>query len=526
MIKLATTETAVAKPNVNASVFMPRSKSIKINNKNNDEEACNIEALDKRKAKQTKLFLPWKGFPKPIKYEQRSGKGHQLSKEREALWIKEPTPNEVKALNDQNNQNAVVKVGILEEKRREQERKVALEALKLVEQRRMREALQQPKDTLHLIREPIHFTAEERLRVNRLRIIKREKIERVLREMRQELEAKKEQQQQKQHQQQQQSKQQKQQKQQQQQSKLEEQRHQSEQQQQHKQQQPQQQQQSKLEEQQFKLEQIRMNPNSRYVCLQRASKPETQIEHQTQSEQQQTQSEQQQQQLDKPEKEQQSELQSDQPEQQLASQQPQQLLDSKSNPKPAPPKRYIPTAKQWDERCRAKANEAATNVANKENTVSGKSAGKLEELSQMPRAMSVSSQSNIMPMETRKLAKCDGGTAAKELFVPRYWPPAPLAVGQGECRRGNLIHARNISRAFANCGLLPTPNSNSNSNCNSSSSSDCSSNFSSICEEPLPSSKSIKRYGIDELLNWEPEASKLEQPHIGEAHRKLAFIYK
>ncbi|EDW04248.1 GH10089 [Drosophila grimshawi] len=71
MIKLATTETAVAKPNVNASVFMPRSKSIKINNKNNDEEACNIEALDKRKAKQPKLFLPWKGFPKPIKYEQR-----------------------------------------------------------------------------------------------------------------------------------------------------------------------------------------------------------------------------------------------------------------------------------------------------------------------------------------------------------------------------------------------------------------------------------------------------------------------
>jgi len=76
-----------------------------------------------------------------------------------------------------------------EEKRRE----VALEALKLSEQRRLRGSLIAPieenenshkaQPVIHLSRSPIRFTPEERIKVDRLRVAKRERIERILREM-------------------------------------------------------------------------------------------------------------------------------------------------------------------------------------------------------------------------------------------------------------------------------------------------------------------------------------------------------
>ncbi|XP_020809221.1 uncharacterized protein LOC110184917 [Drosophila serrata] len=83
----------------------------------------------------------------------------------------------------------------IEEKRREKERKIAVEALKLVEQRRMRGALlpsaqncenrEAPatQPIVHLSRSPIRYTPEERIKVDRLRAAKKERIEKVLKEM-------------------------------------------------------------------------------------------------------------------------------------------------------------------------------------------------------------------------------------------------------------------------------------------------------------------------------------------------------
>lgn len=80
-----------------------------------------------------------------------------------------------------------------EEKRREKERKVAVEALKLVEQRRLRGPLlptvqnydycEAPKPIVHLSRSPVRYSPEERIKVDRLKAAKKERIERVLKEM-------------------------------------------------------------------------------------------------------------------------------------------------------------------------------------------------------------------------------------------------------------------------------------------------------------------------------------------------------
>jgi len=80
------------------------------------------------------------------------------------------------------------------QRRVEQERKVALEALKLVEQRRMRDPLvpspnqanensEKTQPVVHLYRSPIRFSPEERLKVDNWRIAKRDRIEKVILEM-------------------------------------------------------------------------------------------------------------------------------------------------------------------------------------------------------------------------------------------------------------------------------------------------------------------------------------------------------
>ncbi|EDW71217.1 uncharacterized protein [Drosophila virilis] len=424
----AEAEAAAAKLNVNASVFVPRSKdaSVETEDVRLGELKRHFEALDVRKPTQPKLMLPWKGFPKPIPADRSNKASSAQSKDLRVAVVGDEIKGEARlkraqldkesfsspgSRKKQVKERSLIKSAVPDEKRREQERKVALEALKLVEQRRMRETLDQPQIIVHLTRSPVDFTPEERVRVNRLRIIKREHIESVLREMRDELELK---------------------------------------------------QQQKADG---------MQPASRYICLQRAAKPDAQS--------------------------------TPQPEQQ---------------PPPPPasstPKRYIPTVKQWDERCKAKASEAAAGANKENNNMAGRTLIKLEEnAAASQRAMGPSSQGNIMHTATAvgQSKPQPSGAKDRELFVPRYWPPAPL-VARGERRRGNLTHARNITRAFANCGLLPTPSTAWETSAKEE------------YEMPQVAKKSVKRYGMEELLQLEPQPHELEKPHIAEAHQKLGFI--
>ncbi|XP_017857011.1 PREDICTED: RNA polymerase II degradation factor 1 [Drosophila arizonae] len=455
---------AAAKLNVNASVFVPRSKDT------GDSRLVDVkrhfEAMDVRKpVGEPKLLLPWKGFPKPqnvertvrprtypqaklatpvIQSEIPAAQHKELktavineteSKAEEArpptaLVEKESTcaplacslpSNRKKPLKDR----ALIKQSLSDDKRREQERKVALEALKLVEQRRMREPTEQPEVIVHLTRAPVEFTPEERVRVDRLRIIKREHIENVLREMRDERELK-----------------------------------------------------------QQKAQGVPIT--SRYICLKRSTQSNAQPEPQQP----------------------QQPLQAKQPQQQ-PQQQP-QLQPQQQPQQPPLPRRYIPTVKQWDERCKAKAHEAAAG-ANKENNTLAKDGSRFEEHANPQRAMGPSSQGNIMPSK----AAPQSGSAAKdrELFVPRYWPPAPM-VAKGETRRGNLTHARNITRAFANCGLLPTPSAAWEQE-------NVKQEYESL---PSATQKSVKRYGMEQLLKLEPQPHKLEKPIIAERLAKLGFM--
>ncbi|XP_017051869.1 uncharacterized protein LOC108095311 isoform X2 [Drosophila ficusphila] len=89
---------------------------------------------------------------------------------------------------------AVIKLFSATEKRRSHRRKVAVEAVLLAEERRMRTELVSTKDgpgdstkmvqpEVHLSRSPIKFSPEERVRVDRMRIAKRERIEKALMEM-------------------------------------------------------------------------------------------------------------------------------------------------------------------------------------------------------------------------------------------------------------------------------------------------------------------------------------------------------
>lgn len=338
------------------------------------------------------------------------------------------------------------KGGPSDEKRLEQERKVALEALKLVEQRRVRESLdEKPQIIVHLTRSPVDFTPEERERVDRLRLIKREHIERVLREMRHELKMK-----------------------------------------QHK---------------------VAPAPTScRYISLQRAVKPATEPAQQTLTAAAAT--------VVAPE---------------LVGAAAGGELGSAAD---VPPRRYIPTVKQWDERCRAKAYGEVAG-ANKENNMTTKSQSKLDDnmasepqqqqqqqpgqsvqFMQQQRAMVPSSLGNIMP---KLQAAADLPCKDRKLFVPRYWPPTPM-VAAGEIRRGNLTHARNISRAFANCGLLPTPMLEGEPN-------PCPyfGDREAVFHVPH-AAKPVKRYTIEELLQWEPQPHELQKPDFNEAFYKLGFM--
>ncbi|XP_034473350.1 uncharacterized protein LOC117780798 isoform X2 [Drosophila innubila] len=418
----------VGQLNVNASEFVPRSKvASEPENATLAELKRHLEALDERKPTQQRLLLPWRGFPKPMRVERPSNAKQKLIEKpdeiKNSLSLKRSqTDKEAQTMGIRKKQlkeKTSMKDSVPDERKREQERKVALEALKLVEQRRMRESLEEkPQIIVHLNRSPVNFTPEERVRVDRLRLIKREHIERVLREM--ELEMKK-----------------------------------------------------------HKTQSI--HSTGRYVGLQRAAKKDSEMNTETESKQQ-----------------------------------IQTNTEPESESEKQPPRRYIPTVKQWDERCKAKAHVTA---ANKENAMTRKPLVRPEENVTIQRAMISSSVDNIMPSTIASInSNCDNKEQQqhkdRELFVPRYWPPAPL-VASGEKRRGNLTHARNISRAFANCGLLPTPTLPGAEHVN---------HFTEPIYELQNATKSVKRYGMDELLDLEPQPHELRKPYIHLELRKLGFM--
>ncbi|XP_022228324.2 GRIP and coiled-coil domain-containing protein 2 [Drosophila obscura] len=193
--------------NANACVFVPRSVAVKADE---DIAPVDLEQLKRHfeskdvKQQKTKLTLPWKGFPKrPDKaanpthvtakinedyaFEIKSG-GKRAKRE---IASAEEKPKKVPAEEAKTEAVTVASVDLtLEEKRLEHGRKIALEALKLVEQRRLRGPFVDPSKKAeagevirHISHSPVRFTPEERVRVDKLRAAKKERIERVLKEM-------------------------------------------------------------------------------------------------------------------------------------------------------------------------------------------------------------------------------------------------------------------------------------------------------------------------------------------------------
>ncbi|XP_034666600.1 uncharacterized protein LOC117900360 [Drosophila subobscura] len=189
--------------NANACVFVPRSVAVKADSDVDHEQLKrHFESKDAKKQK-TQLTLPWKGFPKRpdkagnptlvtakidedyafeiksvgkrVKRENSSAEEKPLRTEKAATTEAVPSASEELAL---------------EEKRLEHGRKVALEALKLVEQRRARGSFVDTSKEVaagevvrHISYSPVRFTPEEKVRVDKLRASKKERIERVLKEM-------------------------------------------------------------------------------------------------------------------------------------------------------------------------------------------------------------------------------------------------------------------------------------------------------------------------------------------------------
>ncbi|XP_017025496.1 uncharacterized protein [Drosophila kikkawai] len=206
--------TSTVKLNANAQEFVPQLKKREaIYGADFDFKTMKPEIVpfDERMPK-CKLTLPWKGFPrKPDKAPGSTqivllndvdymivprAKNVKRSKDDAPLAGKENPPvSKVEKLPKENVPvtSTTARLLDMEEKRREKERKVAVEALKLVEQRRMRGALlptaqnfenpEAPAPIVHLSRSPIRYNPEERIKVDRLRAAKKERIERVLKEM-------------------------------------------------------------------------------------------------------------------------------------------------------------------------------------------------------------------------------------------------------------------------------------------------------------------------------------------------------
>ncbi|XP_017086577.2 uncharacterized protein LOC108118412 [Drosophila eugracilis] len=201
---------STVKLNVNAQEFVP---SFKRNHLKRDEPLVGFTDLMKTYEDEEKatanLMLPWKGFPKKPEKNARSTQVALINdvdymilpsikrskKQTDDILLVDLINNpETKETNDHPSTfSHAEKRNYPEQKRRENERKVALEALKLSEQRRMRVPLISPtadnansdnvQPIIHLSRSPVRFAMEEKWKVDRLRDAKKERIERILREM-------------------------------------------------------------------------------------------------------------------------------------------------------------------------------------------------------------------------------------------------------------------------------------------------------------------------------------------------------
>ncbi|XP_016976074.2 uncharacterized protein LOC108042358 [Drosophila rhopaloa] len=432
------TSASTVKLNANAQEFVPRfirEESTKDEAEvGSNEIKKTFEALDEHKTK-TNLMLPWKGFPKKAEKSSRSAqvvllndidymilpsiKRTKKSKDEKLIadMVQHSKPNENLPTTSSNilpDHPTVKQMYDAQEKRREHERNVAVEALKLVEQRRMRAPLVSPtpanenlnnvQPVINLSRSPIKFSPEERIRVDRLRIAKRERIERVLREMTNEK----------------------------------------------------QEQLDQLEPQQLQQQKkIRYEPieRNRHISIQRESEKE---EHK------------------------------------MTSYDPNNTNRYISIPK-APEKkeevalvvkkRYIPTTKEWDEQCRAK--QMAKMEAEKQD--SNPLPTSSQALSVNPNVVKITSSGVIRLGDLRATVK------------PRYCPPDELL--ETEKRKGNLTH------------FLPLANWTSRQNPQTS-------------LKILTNQKGeiVKRYSIEQLLEFEPQPEELENPTLDEAILRLGFL--
>ncbi|XP_046866951.1 uncharacterized protein LOC6641676 [Drosophila willistoni] len=386
------------KLNAHATEFVPLSKQSEEPNNTVDlgKLKRHFESFDEANTK-AKLTLPWKGFPRSQLRPDNQGtpcNPHIISmgaeeylivsgtkrpkKEKESASrdtkaepkVKSPNEKQVKELSKES-----------EEKRREYERKVALEALKLVEQRRMREPLVPLKKVtsstktdankppiIHLTRSPVDFNSVERERVNRLRTAKRNRIELVLKEM-------------------------------------------------------------------HKESQKHIVPD-----------PATSEVNETKN---------------------------------LAA----PTTTNKTS------KRYIPTVKEWDEKCKMKmAKTSKQNRENKENNGKKHSAstqGHSDNQHPSKRFTTTSNSNHVMLPGIQSLS-----------YSPKYVPPGQVLPG--ETRRGNLTHA-GVSATVR----LPKLNST---------------------QRNQVKVKVIKRYSIQQLLQLEPQPGDLEKPRLHQALEKFDIL--
>ncbi|SPP81417.1 uncharacterized protein LOC117584097 [Drosophila guanche] len=189
--------------NANACVFVPRSAADKADSDVDHEQLkLHFESKDPKKQK-TQLAFPWNGFPKRLdkagnpthvtwkidedyafevkSVGKRVKRENSCAEEKPLRAEKAATTEAVTSASEEH---------VLEAKRLEHGRKVALEALKLVEQRRARGSFVDTSIEVaagevirHISRSPVRFSPEERVRVDKLRASKKERIERVLKEM-------------------------------------------------------------------------------------------------------------------------------------------------------------------------------------------------------------------------------------------------------------------------------------------------------------------------------------------------------
>ncbi|XP_017134082.1 serine/threonine-protein phosphatase 4 regulatory subunit 2 [Drosophila elegans] len=144
--------------------------------------------------------------------------------------------------------------------------------------------------------------------------------------------------------------------------------------------------------------------------------------------------------------------------------------------------RYIPTTKEWDERCRAK--QMAKMEAEKKDS---KDSSSSKANSVNPSLVEITSSGVIRLGDLRAVAK------------PRYCPPGELM--ETEKRKGNLTHFRPLSNWTSRQNPHTTLNTISNHK-----------------------GKIVQRYSIEQLLEFEPQPGDLTKPILDEAVYHLGFL--